>query len=215
MKRYFLRHKNYWSDRSFIISSIGAILFLAVSLVINYFLNIYATRADQQQVTDLVLNNVRIYDVDVIVNYGPIFLLGIIAAIFLLRPNTIPFTLKGTSLLILIRAIFMTLTHIGQFQPQIPLETTGVIHLVSGGNDGGLFFSGHTAVPFLFALTFWHEPILKYFFLAASIVLGTCMLLGHLHYSIDILGAFFITYTIFVMARRFFSKDFDVLKTEI
>ena len=211
MDKYILKHRFHWSQRSFILSVISAFLLLVISLMVNYFANIYATRVDQQQVSDIVLSNIRVFDVDVIVNYGPIAVLSILFIIFLLRPSSIPFVLKSGSLLILVRAVFMTLTHIGQFQPQLPLSTEGVIYFISGGNDGGLFFSGHTALPFLFALTFWSIPSLGYLFLFTSIVLGLSTLLGHLHYSIDVLGAFFITYTVFVIAQKFFAKDFSLL----
>jgi membrane-associated phospholipid phosphatase len=71
-----------------------------------------------------------------------------------------------------------------------------------GGND--LFFSGHTGAPFLLALIFWRIPPLRYLFLAWSLFFAVIVLLGHLHYTIDVLSAFFITYTIFHMSEFFF-----------
>ncbi len=72
---------------------------------------------------------------------------------------------------------------------------------------GDLFFSGHTGLPFLMALVFWKKPILRYFFIASAIGFGAVVLLTHLHYSIDVLSAFFITYTIFHIAEFLFRKD--------
>jgi len=45
-----------------------------------------------------------------------------------------------------------------------------------------------------------------YFFIAASIFFGVVVLLGHLHYSIDVLAAFFITYSIYRLAVLFFPR---------
>jgi hypothetical protein len=56
---------------------------------------------------------------------------------------------------------------------------------------GDLFFSGHTGLPFLAALAFWHIPTLRIFYLASTWYFGTVVLLGHYHYSIDVLAALF------------------------
>jgi hypothetical protein len=61
---------------------------------------------------------------------------------------------------------------------------------ISFQND--MFFSGHTAIPFLGFLLF--DGKIRYFFLCGSICMGTVVLLMHLHYSIDVFSAFFITY---------------------
>jgi membrane-associated phospholipid phosphatase len=84
--------------------------------------------------------------------------------------------------------------------------------LMSTFNVGSdFFFSGHTGLPFLIALIFWDNRLIRYISLSASILFGVSVLLGHLHYSIDVFAAFFITYSIFAIARRFFAKDYDVI----
>jgi hypothetical protein len=80
--------------------------------------------------------------------------------------------------------------------------------LLSGSGDD-LFFSGHTGFPYLMALIFWNTKPLRWLFLAASIFFGGAVLLGHLHYSIDVFSAFFITYGIFNIAIRLFKNDFN------
>jgi len=47
--------------------------------------------------------------------------------------------------------------------------------------------------------------------LAASLIFGAAVLFGHLHYSIDVFAAFFITYAIFHIAQKFFPKDYKLL----
>ncbi|HBB03313.1 TPA: hypothetical protein DCZ39_00140 [Patescibacteria group bacterium] len=51
-------------------------------------------------------------------------------------------------------------------------------------------------MPFLMALIFWKNKLMRYAFILAAMSFGIIVLLGHLHYSIDVLAAFFITYTI-------------------
>lgn len=74
------------------------------------------------------------------------------------------------------------------------------------GDD--LFFSGHVGLTYLMALIFWRTPLLRYIYLALSVMFAVVVLLGHLHYSIDVFAAYFITYTIYTMASRWFKHDF-------
>ena len=72
---------------------------------------------------------------------------------------------------------------------------------------GDLFFSAHTGTPFLMALAFWDNKFLRILFIVTAVFFGVIVLLGHFHYSIDVLAAFFITYTIYHMAEIIFKKD--------
>ncbi|MFN7135764.1 MAG: phosphatase PAP2-related protein, partial [Myxococcales bacterium] len=62
-----------------------------------------------------------------------------------------------------------------------------------------LFFSGHTATTFLVVLYLWHRPRLRWVALAAHVVVVGTVLVSHLHYTIDILGAYAVTFAIFAL----------------
>src|SRR3989344_8842551 len=72
---------------------------------------------------------------------------------------------------------------------------------------GDLFFSAHTGMPFLGALAFWREKGIRNFYLLTAVFFAAVVLLGHLHYTIDVLSAFFITYGIFHIAEWIFPHD--------
>lgn len=61
-----------------------------------------------------------------------------------------------------------------------------------------LFFSGHTATTFLLLLYVWPYPKLRWPMLAAHVLVVTSVFFSHLHYTIDVIGAWAITFTLFV-----------------
>ena len=205
MRKWIEIQKGYLSDRKFIISILFAVVLLVISLIINYYAGLYADRKASNSVTDIILSNIRVFDVDGIFNYGAILFWVFMTGLFLLQPQKIPFTLKAVATFILIRALFISLTHIAPFPTSIATDPASLIGKFTFGAD--LFFSGHTGLPFLMALIFWNNIWLRILFIGSSIMFGAVVLMGHLHYSIDVLSAFFITYTIYHIAEFFFKKD--------
>ncbi len=137
-----------------------------------------------------------------------LIILAFLYGIFIV-PNKLPFSLLAFSIFISIRALCISLTHIG-----IPVD---YIHPTMGTGDfffhNDLFFSGHTGGPFLVALILWESKIWRYLLIGTSVLMAFTVLAMRLHYSIDIVGAYFITYGIFKIAEnivhktRFFRYD--------
>jgi len=205
MKKLKENYKNYANDKEIIFSSIISFIFLFTSLIINYYAGIYATEKASSPVTDIILSNIPVFNVNWIFNYGAIALFIFIALLCLYNPKKIPFTIKSLAIFTIIRAVFISLTHLGPFPTQTTVDMGSLISKFTFGGD--LFFSGHTGIPFLMALIFWQNKILRYVFFISSFIFGTIVLMGHLHYSIDVLSAFFITYAIFHISIFLFKKD--------
>ena len=197
--------KEAFKDKRFLTSLLIGFLYLAISLYINFVAGTYATERASLPVTDIILSNTRVYDVDLIFIYGPLVLFVFVIALILYNPKKIPFTLKSIALFTVIRSIFISLTHLGPFPTGVITASSNFIGKFTFGGD--LFFSGHTGLAFLMALLFWQNKTLRYIFLVYSFFIGVIVLLGHYHYSIDVLAAFFITYSIFHIAIYFFKKD--------
>jgi hypothetical protein len=182
---------------------------MAISLSFNYYAQAYTASHSSNYVSDIILDNIPTKNVDIVFLEGMLVFIAFVTALCLHKPGRIPFVLKSSALFIFIRAIFITLTHLAP-----PLHSAIVIpasfweRLLSGSGDD-LFFSGHTGFPYLMALIFWDNKYLRWLFLATSVFFGAAVLLGHLHYSIDVFSAFFITYGIYNIAKRWFKKDFD------
>lgn len=198
------KYIKYMRDKKFVVAFFISLIMFIIALFVNFYAGIYATSRASNSVTDIILSNIRNFDVDGLFVYGALVLVALIGMLCLWMPNKIPFILKSISLFVIVRSLFIMLTHIGPFPTQIPIAND-IISKFSFAGD--LFFSGHTGLPYLMALIFWDEKYLRYLFLLISISFGIIVLLGHLHYSIDVLGAFFITYTIYHMSELFFKKD--------
>lgn len=201
-----IRHyKHYFRDRVYVGSLIVALAFLFTSLIVNYYAGTYATQKASNYVTDIILDHIPVFDVDGIFVWGALVFVGCIALVCFSHPHRMPFVLKTISLFVVTRSIFISLTHIAPSPSQVlldPLSWTS--NFIFGGD---LFFSGHTGLPFLLALLFWDNIRLRISFIILSILLGTVSLMGHLHYSIDVFAAFFITYGIYGIAEQIFKKD--------
>ncbi len=210
MKATLQKYRLFFSERGLPISTLISLVLLLCSAVINFYAGVYAAERASNSVTDLILSNIRTYDLDGIFVYGSYFLAIFITLLCLLEPMRIAFVAKSLALFIFIRSIFMSLTHFAPFPSQINIDPARIFHYFSSGSD--LFFSGHAGIPFLMALIFWKNRALRILFIAISIFFGIVVLLAHLHYSIDVLSAFFITYTIYHMALFFFKKDAEVFE---
>ena len=62
-----------------------------------------------------------------------------------------------------------------------------------------LFFSGHTATTFLLVLYLWRLPRLRVPAVLAHVVVVASVFLAHLHYAIDVVGAYAIAFSLYVL----------------
>ena len=196
--------------------------FLVLALVVNFYAVTFATETASSSVTDVILSNTRVYDVDGIFVYGSVIFWVIVAGLCFVRPERLPFVLKSTALFIVIRSVFITLTHIGPFPTHLIINPDNMwigrafgqdlFFVFFSGND--LFFSGHTGLPFLMALLFWAKPFFRWLFTALALMFGVIVLAAHLHYTIDVLSAFFITYAIYHIARQVFVRDLALFESK-
>jgi len=186
---------------------VSCIIF-GISLVVNFYAGVYATMSASNSVTDIILDHIPVYNIATIFVYGPLVLWVFVTLLCFSQPKKIPFVLKSVALFILIRSVFITLTHIGPSVGSLSVDySSKLIRDFTFGGD--LFFSAHTGLPFLMALIFGKDKRLLVLFTLTAVFFGVIVLMGHVHYSIDVLSAFFITYTIFHLSKYFFKKDWE------
>ena len=127
----------------------------------------------------------------------------IVAAIFLIRyPHSLLLCLQAYCLV-----TFMRLGSVLLISLEPPVNIIPLIDpFVSSFADGkpvfrDLFFSGHTSTMFLLFITarqYW----LRWVFLAGSFLMGLLVLIQHVHYTIDVLGAPFFVWLSYVIVKK-------------
>ncbi len=212
---FFKKIGNQWKillkNKSYVASLLFSFGFFAVALLIQFTLSTYNDSSSYYAVGDFILDRIpTYYNLEFLFVWG---FYGVVIAMFvhgaMFKQEHMPMRLRAFAMLIIIRSCFIVLTHVGP--PAGNFYDSAIVNALPEGESwkdeffrNDLFFSGHVAVPFLGFLVFKDERF-KWFLLLMSFVLGATVLLMHVHYSIDVFGAFFITYGINAFSDKFFA----------
>lgn len=184
----FLHNKYYRNE--FIIS---LITLAAVLFVLANFLNFNEGR-NGVILPDPILHLFRAVDLTWL-TFGLIYFSIItILSTVVLNPEKLVFTIQCYSLLLVIRMIMMYLIPLNPPEGMISLNDPFVQFFGTGQIlTKDLFFSGHTATIFLFYIVS-EKKIFRNLFLFATVLVGTSVLLQHVHYAIDVVSAPIFSY---------------------
>jgi hypothetical protein len=127
-------------------------------------------------------------------------------------PQKVMVALQSYGLMVIFRSIAMYLT---------PFEAPGTLLVLDdpfvqlfGKGDiltKDLFFSGHTGTLFLLFLLAQNK-ILKSFFLISTIMVGTAVLLQHVHYAIDVFVAPFVAFGAYKIIKKLHTRLSEEIK---
>ncbi|HRZ85527.1 MAG TPA: phosphatase PAP2-related protein [Candidatus Paceibacterota bacterium] len=203
--------KELWSHKYLVLFSL---IFFVIALSFFYLAGSYTNKIENPYITDIILDNIGPIQKIGNINLTYVYVYGYLFIILLLFLYPLLYKVKELhivigqfSLLIMVRNFFITLTRMKTPLDAIPFDYfPGILGNMSFQND--LFFSGHTAIPFMGFLIFKGHKI-RWFFLAASIICGATVLIGHMHYSIDVFSAFFITYGVYKVGEWFLKRIKD------
>lgn len=179
---------------------------LAAALVFNRFADAYIERVGETAPVspDLVLRHLPGVDVSVIYWWGAAAFVAFAAVTALARERgRLAYFARAYAVLVASRACLMVLTPLHIPEGAISVDG-GLIYgsigkMVTVHHD--LFFSMHTASPFLASLLFrdrWARGVCAAF----AVLMGATVLLLKTHYSLDVAGAFLVTYALYRLERR-------------
>lgn len=209
IKEYFNRFMYHWkvllSDHTYKISLFIGVILITSAYVVDFVATVYNDSQVYVSVGDLILDAIPTLNWELSFTWGMYTLLILVFAYpVFFKPEMVPFTIKTYALLMYIRAGFILLTNLGPpegfFYDGVEIGR-GVIADLFFRND--LFFSGHTAFPFM-AFLIYRDSWIRWVFLAGSIFEGITVLVMHIHYSIDVFAAFFIAYGTYSLSRAIF-----------
>lgn len=209
------------NNKYYFLSLIGGILFFIFGLYLNNISSVYNDSAGSYvSVGDFILNRIPTYNLEFFYSWGMYITITLIVVFSILfRPVKGPFIFKTFGLLYIVRAFFILLTHVGPpvgffYDQSIPDAMVSSKFLFR--ND--LFFSGHVAVPFIAFLLFKGFKF-RWLFFVVAILMTVTVLVMHIHYSIDVFAAYFISHSVYVfsdMISDFFSvRTIKKIKKEI
>jgi hypothetical protein len=181
-----------------------SVIFLIIANLLNFLAGEYTETISTVAVTDLILDHIPAINLNFLFVYGFTFIL----IVFLFYPlffevKKLHVAISQFSLLVMIRSFFVSLTHLSIPAGAVITQAPKLYALLDFQN--ALFFSGHTAVPFLGFLLFRKRKI-GIFFLIATVVMALTVLFMHVHYSIDVFAAIFITYGSYKIGQWLFNK---------
>lgn len=183
-----------------------ALLGLFGALALSNCLGRYASHAGETAHTspDLLLSFLPVVDLRIVFVWGYAAFVGWAVVMGVLQEQRrLAHITWLFALIIVLRSLFIILTPM--HSPEGALLANGdplfdaIGRHLTFHND--LFFSSHTAMPFLGYLVY-RRRLTSLVFLAMSVMLAFTVLLTRVHYSIDVFSAYFITYAVYRFERR-------------
>jgi PAP2 superfamily C-terminal len=185
----------------------GLCLFVAI---LPHFLNDVLVAKPGIQLNDFILNAFipRDWSVEIF-----ILIIGAPALFFLFNLRNPEKILLSVQCYVVVN--FMRITSLYLFTLEAPSGTIPLVDpflakVAYGGNDvfvKDLFFSGHTSTLFIIFLIEKRKP-LKLLLLISTFLVGLLLMWQRVHYTIDILGAIFVSLCFYWLITRLNTKVF-------
>lgn len=153
---------------------------------------------------DFVLSRLPAVDVTGLYWWGAAaFVAFALGAAFLRERGRLAYLARAYAVLLAARAGLMILTPLHIPEGAISVDN-GLLYASLGRHltvHHDLFFSMHTAMPFLGALVF-RDRAVALACAGFSVLMGATVLLLKTHYSLDVAGAYLVTYALYRLQRR-------------
>lgn len=202
------RYKIVFGQKYFPISALISAGILLFGYLVNFYASAFNDTFVYPSVGDSILDKIPTYNLEFLYVWGVYALISVaLVYAFLFLPQRGLFIMKTYGILLLVRGIFILLTNYGPpagfFYADGIVPGNYIMERFLFKND--LFFSGHVAIPFMASLLFrGANKFIEVFLLIGSFVMAITVLLMHVHYSIDVFAAYFITYGVYAVSNEVF-----------
>lgn len=182
-------------NKSFYIGAVTLIIGIELNFYSQkYLLNYIQSGKSLPVLSDLILDNIPLWDIDYLYDIFSIFslLVLIVFVIHKRKYNSIPYFLLLSGIFQIVRGFFIVLTPFGN-----PMGFDGTEGPFNGFTDIelGVYPSGHTGIAYLYFLLVKVKPY-RYLLLFSVLVIIFALFLSKGHYTIDILSGIFFAYAI-------------------
>ena len=193
-----------WQEQRFRNKTIIALLLVAIILFVLPSFFAFIEKREGMVLQDFVLDAVPAMDVSI-----PTFVIiwSVVLLVFYRiyqNPRLFLVIAYGFILMCILRVLTISILPLNP-PPGLIVLKDPIANIAYGGNGifitKDLFYSGHTGNMFLFFLCLeakWDKIIA----LTASFLVGILVMVQHIHYSIDVIAAFFFTYFIYLGAKK-------------
>lgn len=196
--------KFFSKSRNVVSFILGLLYFVSVTFLFKFHL-LELEQVKGVQLEDFLLERIPSYDVSLsifVILYFTVFY----TYIFLLAyPKILQIFIVFYATALLIRFLMLYLIHleapIGMIILSDPILSTSTYSGIAITKD--LFFSGHMVAVLCSYFTIPNR-FLKSIFLLTSVLTGVLLLIQHIHYTIDLLGAIIM---VFLLYRVYFRKQ--------
>ena len=203
-KAIAIKWKTAWANPTFRYKVlIGTCIFFIILLILPIFFG-FIEKRESYQLNDWLLKHIVAADVSL-----PTFIIiWSMTILTLIRcsqdPQIFLIFLFSLILVFISRMCTILIFHLNPPQGLVALKDP-VSNFFYGGTNvfitRDLFYSGHTASQFLMFLCL-RNKMDKLIALSASFIVGALVLVQHVHYSIDVLGAFLFTYIFYLIGKK-------------
>ncbi len=203
-KAVALAWRKAWTNKAFRLKTVvGSVVLIGVLISFPFFFALIEQRQGTQ-FNDRLLQFIPAIDVS-----GITFVVIWSMSLFLWircaqKPYIFLVTLCSFVILCFTRMITISLFPLNPPEGLIPLRDP-ISSLFYGGPEvfitKDLFYSGHTATQFLIFLCLRKRND-KMIALLCTLTVAALVLIQHVHYTIDVLGAFVITYFVYLLGKK-------------
>lgn len=190
---------------------LGAVA-LIIGIELNYYsqeylLNYMQNGKSLPVLSDLILDNIPLWDIGYLYDYFSIVSL-LVLIVFVIHKrmySRIPYFLLLSGIFQIVRGFFIVLTPFGN-----PMGFDGTEGPFSGFTDIelGVYPSGHTGIAYLYFLLIKAKPY-RQILLFSVLVIIVALFLSRGHYTIDILSGIFFAYAIKSFGDKHLLKYID------